>query len=418
MFRPIAISLSPNTQKKDVFLALRLLLWPWRWQKGKTPQALEQAFKRYLGQKYAFSVSSGRAALYLALKALGVGQGDEVLIQGFTCLSVPLAVLWTGAKPCYIDIDETFNLDPEDLVQKITPRSKVVILQHSFGQPAQIKKILEIARKYNLTILEDCAHSLGAEHKGQKIGTFGKISIFSFGRDKVLSSVFGGMITTNDRKLARTLEKICSSFTYPSRRWIFEQLFHPVVFELLVLPSYYFFSLGKIFLVLFQKGGLVSRVITCREKRGQKPEFLLKKMPNALAVLALFQFRRLENFNSHRRKIASFYQRKLKDIKSIKLPLTRKDSKPIFLRFSILVPNQKEILKKAKKHHIILGDWYSQVVAPQYVDLEMAGYQKGSCPRAERACQKVINLPTHINIEKRQAEKITKILISYLRNVT
>ena len=137
-------------------------------------------------------------------------------MQAFTCNAVPNPVLWAGLKPVYVDCDEkTFNIDKEDLKKKITPRSRVLIVQHTFGLPADMDAISEICRKNNLILIEDCAHSLGAEYKNKKVGTFGKAAFFSFSRDKVISSVYGGMAVTEDHELTKKIKEYQLKIGYP-----------------------------------------------------------------------------------------------------------------------------------------------------------------------------------------------------------
>ncbi|MBU2579123.1 aminotransferase class I/II-fold pyridoxal phosphate-dependent enzyme, partial [Patescibacteria group bacterium] len=145
-FKPISISLSPNTEKDDIFLALKLIFQPWKWkvsvsrrdnQRKSANKKLEQEFKKYFRVKYAFSFNSGRTALMAILEALELNQGDEILLQSFTCNAVVNPILWTRLKPVFIDCDEkTFNIDCEDLKRKIGPKSKAVLVQHTFGLPA------------------------------------------------------------------------------------------------------------------------------------------------------------------------------------------------------------------------------------------------------------------------------------------
>jgi dTDP-4-amino-4,6-dideoxygalactose transaminase len=186
--KPISISLSPNTERDDILLAFKLIFQPWKWKRGKQIKEFEDAFKDYLGVRYAVSFNSGRSALMAILNALDLKEG-EVLLQAFTCNAASNPVMWSGLIPVYVDVnDGTFNMDAEDLKRKITKKSKAVIIQHTFGKPAEIDKISEICEMNNLILIEDCAHSLGATHKNQKVGTFGRVSFFSFSRDKVISS--------------------------------------------------------------------------------------------------------------------------------------------------------------------------------------------------------------------------------------
>ena len=415
MFHPITISLSPNTEKDDIFLALKLILSPWRWKKGKYIEKLEKEFAKYLGVKYAVSFNSGRTAELAILKSLRIGRGDQVLLQAFTCVVVPNSLLWIEAKPIYVDIDkDTFNINPNDLEKKITSSSKAIIVQHTFGQSVEMEKILKIAKKNNLIVIEDCAHALGTRYKGQLTGTFGKTSFFSFGRDKVISSVFGGMAVTNDDFVGERLKDFQKNLRYPSYFWIFQQLLHPLIFNLLVLPFYNFAGIGKIILFLFQKAGLLSFPVEEKEKLAQKPRSHPKKIPNALAVLACSQFRKLEGFNKRRVKTADYYQQSLKEL-LVQLPKTKDGS--IIFRYTIKTKEAHKLYQFAKKRGMILGNWYSNVIDPKGVDFDKIGYEIGSCPIAEQVAKEVVNLPTHPRMRKKEALKVIKLIKEYFREI-
>ncbi len=412
MKKTIAISLSPNTEKKDVFLAIKLLFSPWLWLKRETVRKLEWAFKRYFGVKYAVSFNSGRSAEYAILKAAGIKKGDEILFQAFTCVVVPNSILWLGAKPIYVDFEkESLNMSPIDLKKKITPNSKTIIVQHTFGKPAKIKEIRKIAKENKLLLIEDCAHSLGANFQGRKLGTYGDAAFFSFGRDKVISSVFGGMAITNDSKIGENLLNLQKEISFPSRFWVFQQLFHPVAFSL-ILPLYNFFNLGKVILVILQKLNLLSRAVSNQEKKTEQPKSFPAKLPDAQATLALSQFQRLAKFNQKRKEISQIYQDKLK-IKGIKLlpPVPGE----IYMRYTIISKQAKEILDYAKKRGIILGDWYQNIVDPKGVDFTKAGYSKGSCPEAEEISKQVVNLPTYPRMKPKEAQRVVNVIKEFLK---
>src|SRR5258706_15735030 len=125
-FKPISISLSPNVQKDDVVLALKLLFQPWKWKKGNAIKEFENTFKEYLGVKYAFSFNSGRSSLFAILKSLNLKEGSDILLQAFTCNAVPNPILWANLNPIYVDCDNSFNIDIEDLKKKITKENKVL----------------------------------------------------------------------------------------------------------------------------------------------------------------------------------------------------------------------------------------------------------------------------------------------------
>jgi dTDP-4-amino-4,6-dideoxygalactose transaminase len=378
------------------------------WKKGEKIDELEEEFKKYLGVKYAVSFNSGRSSFLVILKSLDLESGDEILLQAFTCNAVPNPIIWSGLKPVYVDCDEkTFNIDIEDLKKKITIKSRVVVVQHTFGLPADLDKISEICQKNNLILIEDCAHSFGAEYHNRKVGTFGKISFFSFSRDKVISSVYGGMVATNDNELAKKIKEFQEKLDYPSNFWIFQQLLHPILMDKIILPTYSI--LGKYLLILFQWLHILSKAVHWKEKRGRKPDYFPKKLPNALSSLALNQFKRLDKFNEYRRGIAEFYYENLKDSK-FELPPEFEDRKQIFLRFTIKHPKAHEIIREAWRKNILIGDWYDKVIAPHDTKLDKMKYKAGFCPKAEKLATETFNLPTHINISKQDAEKIIQFL--------
>ena len=166
----------------------------------------EKAFAKYCGSQYALGVTSGSAALKIALTALDVGPGDEVICPAFTFMATYEAVLEVGGIPVMADIDDTLNLDPDDIANKITPRTKAVIPVHMCGSPARIDKIMKVARKHKLLVLEDNAQGLGASFKGKKLGSFGHMGIFSFDHYKTMTTGEGGMVITNDLDLYHRAE--------------------------------------------------------------------------------------------------------------------------------------------------------------------------------------------------------------------
>ena len=409
--KPIFISLSPNIESDDIRLVLKLIFRPWKWKKGKSIQLLEEKFKKYLGVKYAFSFNSGRSAWLAILKALNLKEGDEVLIQAFTCNAAVNPILALGLKPVYVDIEkETLNLNPKDLEKKITNKSKVVLIQHTFGLPAQIDEILQICQRHNLILIEDCAHSLGATYKEKKVGTFSKAAFFSFGRDKIISSVYGGMATTNDPVLAKKLRHYQEKLRYPGYFWIFQQLLHPILVEYLIKPLYRFDELGRYLLILFQKIGILSKGVIKKEKKGRLPKYIPQKMPNALAILAFNQMRKLKRFNEHRKEIAEIYKYEFRDIG---LTSQKNQDGRIFMRYPLILEGKDtdKILKEFRKRKIFLDDgWRKTPIVPPDTDQKRMQYQSGSCKIAELVAEYIVNLPTHINISKKEARAISGLL--------
>lgn len=390
----ISCAFSPNTEPDDVWLALRTVLAPWTWREGPSVEKVERWFRNYFSVQSVVSFNSGRSALFAILKAFDIGEGDEVLIQAFTCVAVPDAVIWTGARTVFIDIDETLNIDSTQVEKNITKRTKAIIVQHTFGIPAKVDKIASIAKRHNIILLEDCAHSLGATVNGQKVGTFGDAAFFSFGRDKVVSSVWGGVAIINNKSKIRqaniNLRKFQKTLPLPGHLWIFQQLLHPIVFPIIL--RLYDVIIGKVLLVLFQRLRLLSVPVYPAEKTGGRPNGFPAKFPNALAKLAFHQLQKLERFNEQRKNVTRMYIEKLHSTTSI-VPGA------IYLRFPFLVDTRDAVLKRARKQGIVLGNWYHNTIDPVGVDFSAIGYREGSCPKAEETARHIVNLPTRISID-------------------
>ncbi len=434
--RPISISLSPNVEPDDVKLASSLLfkkrveVSPRQACLGETSTTpaleLEGKFRDYLGVKAAYSFNSGRSALMAVLQGLELEKGSEVLLQAFTCNAAANPIIWSGLQPVYVDCDQNYNLSVEDLKKKITPKSRVVMIQHTFGLPADIDAIQEVCNEHNLILIEDCAHSLGAIYKGKPIGTFGEAAFFSFSRDKIISCVYGGVAVTNNEALAKKIATFQEKAGYPSDAWTNQQLLHPILMDKIILPTYSFF--GRYLLVLFQWLNVLSKAIHWKEKRGMCPNYFPKRLPDKLALLAINQLKKLERFNDYRRELAKFYRQELSDCvgpthaeKELRgsdprknsgfvLPNELPDTKPTYLRFAIRHNDAAKIIKKAWRKNLLLGDWYRTPVDPFDTLPDTVNYKKGSCPNAESFAGKMINLPTHINIRETEAKKIIEFI--------
>lgn len=403
----ISISLSPNTEKDDVCLAFKELFSSEKIE-GEHIKEFENNFKNYFNFDFVFSLNSGRSCLLLILEALNVKKDDEIIVQAFTCNAVINPILKKNARPIYADIDNALNIDISQIEKKITKKTKAIIVQHTFGMPGKIKEIKKICEKYDLFLIEDCAHALGAKYDNKYCGTFGDISFFSFGRDKVISSVYGGMIGINNLKLKEKVEKEYEKLRYPDKKWVNRQLMHPIIMNLFVLPLYNFFNVGKIILELSIRLKILSKAVSSLEYKGELPDYFPKRMPNSLAKLANNQFNKLDKFNNHRRKIAKYYKKNIGGIFDI-------NDGVIYLKYPILVNDGDEIIKEFSKFNIMLEDgWRKKVIVPPKTDLHKMTYVKGECKIAEKISNKILILPTHINITEDVAEKIVYLLKSLI----
>lgn len=404
-FKPITTAILPTFEGSDYWLAFKLLLCPSKYLDKKSEENLKEKLKKYFDNSRIFLFESGRTSLTILLKALEFSPESEVLIQAFTCVAVPNSVQWAGLKPVYVDIDETLNLNPDDLEKKITDRAKAVIVQHSFGVPCDINSIRQICEKHNLILIEDLAHSLGNTFGGKKLGTLGNASILSFGRDKVISGICGGAIVTRDEALSKKIEKIASGLPRHTAPWVFKQLLYPTQM-FVVLHTYFLFGLGKFIHFVINRLKLAPRVITREEKRGENNAEFFVGLPGALCCIASQQFEKLDVFLAKRKKIAKLYAEELGETFN---------SSSSYLRYNIFVDKPHSLRKFAGRHGIFLGNWYDQVVAPRDVDLEKVGYVDGSCPLAEEKAKQIVNLPTNPNMSMGDVERVIKVVKEWKR---
>lgn len=410
MRRPIAISLSPNAEIDDIMLALKTIFMPWKWNDNQEVKKFESDFAKVIGNDNVLAVNSGRSAEYLILKAMGIKSGDEVIIQAFSCVAVPNSILWLGATPVYVDIDDSYNMDVDDLKKKITKMTKAVIIQHTFGIPADIEKIRGVVEKEGLYLIEDCAHSLGVKINNKYVGTFGDAAFFSFGRDKIISSVFGGMAITSNNELFEKMRKIRANLNLNGKFWTFQQLFHPIAFSF-ILPTYNS-GIGKLILFLFLKLRLLSKPVYREEMYSKEVDIFPAKMSGALAILARNQLHKLNKFNQHRKHISDLY---ISELGTTNLKIVRNNN-AIWLRFPISHPKAYDLFRYLKSKKILVGKWYKDVLEPG-INMSDFHYKKGSCPKAEYYAKHTINLPTYPLLSVRETNLIIYSIKQWLKNL-
>ena len=397
-------ALFPNFEKDDVNLCFRLLFSSLK--KGESIKDLEIAFKNKFKFNECYSFNSGRSCLMAILEAMGIKPGDEIIVQGFTCNAVINPIINIGAKPIYVDLKDDLNIDEKKIQQSINSKTKAVIVQHTFGWPAEIEEIRDICRDNNLFLIEDCAHSLGAKYNNQYVGSFGDASFFSFGRDKIISSVFGGMIVINNPLL-----KI-KEYDFPSNLWTINQLLYPILMQYVFLPLFRF-RIGRIFYSLMFELNIFSlRSVDKKENQGILPRYFGKRMPNALASLALNQLNKLDRLNTKRREIAKAYFSYFKNSK-VKVVFREEfnNKSPVFLKFPVLVDNPDKILRDLRKENIFINDgWRETVIVPPLTNQEKMEYNKGQCLLSEKISKNIISLPTHAKLTIEDVKKIASVV--------
>lgn len=197
----------------------------WISSKGPFISKFEDEFARFSGTKCAISCSNGTTALHLAVRALGIGEGDEVIVPDLTFASPANAVLYEKGKPILVDIDRTYwCIDPDKLKERISKKTKAIIVVHLYGHPADMDPIMDIARQNGLKVIEDCAEAHGATYKNKKVGSIGDIGCFSFYGNKIITTGEGGMITTNDYALSEKIRILRDHGMVPSRRYWHEEI--------------------------------------------------------------------------------------------------------------------------------------------------------------------------------------------------
>ena len=399
----ISVNFAPNENAKDAWQAVKVLLTPTQLL-GDSETDVRQLLHDLTGvnSEHIFLLLSARGALFTILVALHLTNGSEILVQGFTCEAVVLPIIAAKAKPIYVDIeDESWSMDISSLQKKYSNKSRVIILQHTFGmEPFYRKKILEFAASKKLFVVEDLAHGFHPQIFNKNKYHNGAF-LFSFGRSKLISSVHGGAIAIKG-DAAKAFKSRFELLQYPPWQIIAQSLIYKILSPFIRVSLSW--KVGKAFHFLAQWFHLFTREISDLEKTGVYDNWLTKRYSNKLALTLIPNLENLRDQIGQRIKIAKIYNEKLhRPFNSLNLPI---------IRFPIQVFNPQQLRISLRKYGYDLGDWYNQAVAPSGLDLNKVAYQEGECRKAENICKKVVNLPT--NITKLQANEIFDKLKVYL----
>ncbi len=326
---------------------------------GPKVSEFEKSFAQFLGVKYCIAVNSGTAALHVSLLAHQIGKGDEVITSPFTFIASANSILFTGARPVFADIEEdTFNINPDKILEKITSRTKAILPVHLYGHPADMKAISEIADDNNLIIIEDACQAHGAKFNGKYAGTFG-CGNFSFYPTKNMTTGEGGIITTNDLKVYEQSRLIRSHGS--KQRYLHEML------------GYNF------------------------------------RMTDIAAAIGIEQLKKLDGFTEARQKNAAYLNSLLKDIAGIAIPVTRNNCEHVFHQYTIRVTDdckmkRDSLAKLLNEKGVGTGIHYPLPVhkQPYYKEL---GYTD-SLPVAEKISGEVLSLPVHPTVSEEDMELI------------
>jgi perosamine synthetase len=309
---------------------------------GPRTEAFERSFADYVGAKHAIAVNSGTAALIVALQANGVGPGDEVITTPFSFIATATSIVACGAKPVFVDIDPfDLNLDPNQIEAAITDRTKAVMPVHLYGHPARVDELKAICDEFEVALVEDAAQAHGAEHAGQRVGTFGT-GCFSFYPTKNMTTGEGGMITTNDDDVARR----CSIIRNHGQA---ERYLHQ------------FFGLNW-------------------------------RMQDLNAAIGLVQMGRIEGWNEARIQNAVGLSRL---IDAVETPRVREGDRHVFHQYTVRVPGDRDGLRDRLHAAGVGSAIHYPIPIHQQPIMKELGFGEGSFPMAEAAAQHVLSLPVH-----------------------
>lgn len=352
----------------------------------------QSAFAETVDATHAFSFGAGRMALYAILEAFDIGPGDEVIVPAFTCVVVPNAILYRGARPVYVDIEATsFNMNPGALEMSINGRTRAIIAQHTFGVACDLESIKEIASRHNVPVIEDCAHALGARYGGKIVGALADVGFFTTDHSKMANTVFGGMVTTNNDALAARVDRI-------QRRTPFLSMSQHKRLLLTFLVEYPLYAssmlwLGRSIVPALSKARLLFawHDELCLTKPNRYP--YPTRLSSQQAALGLSQLGSLQNNLDHRRRMARTLEHRL-HWNAMDDDQLNEGS---WLRYSFLVHDRLEFERRFARH-FDLGTWFTSIAHGRDDKLESIGYSQGSCPTAEFVAKHIVNLPTHLRI--------------------
>ncbi|MBO0807325.1 MAG: DegT/DnrJ/EryC1/StrS family aminotransferase, partial [Actinobacteria bacterium] len=371
----------------------------------------ERSFADRVGSPHAVSFAAGRVGLYGILRCLGIGAGDDVLVPVPTHIVVANAVRYTGARPVYIDCDlASYNIDLELARQRVTPRTRALLVQHTFGIPVDMGQAQALAGRSGLHLIEDCVHALGATFGGRRAGTFGRAAFFSTEETKTISTTMGGIVTTGDDALAARLREFQLTCRAPSARQAARQLVKLLAYHALTEPHAHVLARAA-----YEASGRhhpLPRPVDATEARGERPADFTRRLSNGQAAVGLTQLASLAANLAHRRSIAAQYQALLAP-HGFRLPEPPPAGRPAFVRYPVWV-DDRAATQRALAPRAVPGTWFTSVLE-EAADPRCAGYLPGSCPRAEEAARHLVNLPTHRRICQADAEEIARRVITARR---
>jgi len=340
----------PSLGEKELSYVTECVLTGWVSSAGKFVTRFEEMFAEFCNTKYAIATSNGTTALHLAVLALDIGVGDEVIVPTLSFIATANAVTYTGAKPVFVDSEwETWNIDPNLIEQAITPKTKAIIPVHLYGHPANMDLILDIAKRHNLAVIEDAAEAHGAKYKGHPVGGIGEIGVFSFYGNKIITTGEGGMVVTNDSEIAKKIRILRGHGMSSERRY-----WHPV--------------LGYNY-----------------------------RMTNLQAALGVGQMERIDEILAAKKRIAQSYNKALADIDWIELPPQSFWSENVFWLYSIILQENSQFTRDELSEYLSEQGIETRPLFPCIHNQPIYNSNQ-FLPVAELLSQQGLSLPSYITI--------------------
>lgn len=376
----------------------------------------ETEFAEYIGTNYAIAVNSARLAFYIILKSIGVKKGDEVILPSLTCSTIVDPVLELGATPVLVDsLEDTYNIDPNAIYEAISQKTKAILPVHLYGNPCDMKRIVDLAKGSDALIIEDCAQALGAEYMGRKAGSIGDAAIFSFDFDKNMTTGGGGMITTDDEKLYLSFLKTIDSLSLRPPPFNFERKL------LIKLYKDYLFT-DKIVYSYIRRSWMFIERMKNKKLRNTKPKslsfpFLMGPLRSAVG---LSQLKKLDKINDTRINNAKLLYRLLGNNSYLRLPSISTGNKHVFLRFNAVINEKCDVTRDKLSQYMIsrgfeVVPWVFSPPVHQIPPYDkLSKFDKSALKKCEKISSNLLNFPTHPHLTKSDIYKLSNLCNKFI----